>query len=150
MESELIRFNTQDKFTWVDVESQNLCLNYRLNLPWQIGIVEVINNKIVQENDILINWGDDFVMSKDAARITRYDQEKVNREGVSPEDAWNILNNSLTSTQYVCGHNFLGFDIFLINSIYKKLDKKPFDFSKLKGIIDTLAIARGGNGLRNE
>ncbi len=136
-------FDTKSKFSWIDVETQNLCLNYRLNLPWQIGIIDVVNGKIVKEQDIMVNWGRDFVMSQDAARITRYNQDEVNRRGIQPEEAWEKLNHTLNNTDYFCGHNILGFDYFLLNSFYKKLGKEVFDFSKLKGIIDTLAIARG-------
>lgn len=143
MESNLIRFDNQSKILFLDVESQNLALNYRLNLPWQLGLIEVQGNKILKEHDILIKWGTDFIMSKDAARITRYDQNHVNQHGIEPEKAWKILDDCLKSVQYIAGHNILGFDYYLINSFYKKLGKPLFDFSKLKGVIDTLALARG-------
>ena len=42
--------------------------------------VKVVNGKIVDQKDIYIKWDTDLKISDDAARITRYDQKKIDRQ----------------------------------------------------------------------
>lgn len=143
MESELIRFNTTDRFLFVDAETFNLNLNYRFNNAWQIGLLMFKGKDIIRERDFIINWRGEYEMSDGARKITGYTEEKVEQEGITPEEGLAILDKALNATNYLLFHNGLGFDQYIINAFYKKLGKEPFDFSKLKGIFDTLPIARG-------
>ena len=77
-------------------------------------MIKVINGKIVDQKDIFIKWDTDLKISEDAARITRYDQKKVDRIGVKPEEIFATVEDWLDSCDYIMGHNTLGFDIYLI------------------------------------
>jgi len=143
MESNLIRFNTTDKFLLVDAETFNLNLNYKFNNAWQIGLLMFKGKDVIRERDFIVNWQGDYEMSDGARQITGYSEEEVERKGLPPEEGWAILDKALNSADYLMFHNGLGFDQYIINAYYKKLGKEPFDYSSLKGILDTLPIARG-------
>ena len=41
MNEHLLRFNKDKVYTFIDCETENLCLNSFHNLPWQIGMIKV-------------------------------------------------------------------------------------------------------------
>lgn len=138
---ELIRFRKDVKLCFIDCETLNLCLNYCHNLPWQIAVLDVVGEKIIDSLDILIKWDTKLEISEDAARITRYSQEKVDTLGISPEQAFAQIYPILENSEYIIGHNVLGFDIFLIYEMYKMFGKDPRRLSNK--FIDTNAIVKG-------
>ncbi len=143
MESNLIRFNTTDRFLLLDAETFNLNLSYRFNNAWQIGLLMFKGNEIIRKRDFFINWHGEYEISAGARAKTGYSEDIIEREGLEPEEGLAILDKALNATNYLMFHNGLGFDLHIINAFYRKLGKTPFDFSKLKGILDTLPIARG-------
>lgn len=147
MQENLLRFQKQKKFLYLDCETLNLCLNYSFNLPWQIATMEVVDDKIlppthvkvlkeresedyddgivINSNDILIKWKTHLRISQEAAVITRYSQEKVDRFGRDPQEAFDILYPRIESCDYIIGHNTLGFDIYLVYELFKLFNKDP-------------------------
>jgi len=141
MDEHLLRYDEDKTYVFIDCETLNLCLNSCHNLPWQIGMIKIVGSKIVDQKDIFIKWDTDLKISEDAARITRYDQKKVDRIGVKPEEIFATVEDWLDSADYIMGHNTLGFDIYLIKDYYKFMGKSAGHlYPKL---IDTNAIAKG-------
>jgi len=141
MDEHLLRYDKEKTYVFIDCETLNLCLNSCHNLPWQIGMIKVINGKIVDQKDIYIKWDTDLKISDDAARITRYDQRKIDRLGVKPEDTFGVIEEWLDSCDYIVGHNTLGFDVYLIKDYYKFMGKSSEHL--YPKFIDTNAIAKG-------
>ncbi len=139
----LLRNNKTVIYTFCDFETFNLCLNWRHNRVWQAGLLKVQGEKIIESKDLLINWSGltHLKIGEEAARITRYDQDKVNRLGIKPEKAWPILEKMLNECDYIIGHNFLGFDIYLLKGF---AESQGADWKHLtKKVIDTKALAQG-------
>ena len=141
MDEHLLRYDKNKTYVFIDCETLNLCLNSCHNLPWQIGMIKVVGDKIVDQKDIFIKWDTNLKISEDAARITRYDQKKVDRIGVKPEEIFATVEDWLGSADYIMGHNTLGFDVYLIKDYYKYMGKCPRHL--YHKFIDTNAIAKG-------
>ena len=41
MDEHLLRFDKDKNYTFIDCETENLCLNDFHNLPWQIGMIKI-------------------------------------------------------------------------------------------------------------
>jgi DNA polymerase III epsilon subunit-like protein len=143
MDGHLLRFDKQKKLTFIDCETYNLCLSFVKNRPWQIALIDVIGNEIIKETDLLINWPKEknLGISVKAAQMTRHDPSKVESLGISPEEAFDILDEKLKTADYILGHNILGFDVYLIREYYRLMGFKTDFF--LKKIIDTKCLAQG-------
>ena len=111
MNDKLLRYQNDKSFVFIDFETLNLCLNFCHNLPWQVAMIKVKGNKIIASEDLLIKWETNLKISEDAARITRYSQEAVDEKGKSPEEVFKTVRQWLDSSDYIVGHNILGFDL---------------------------------------
>lgn len=140
MENNLIRFNKEAKITFLDFETFNLCLSFQFNRPWQIGILEVVGNEIVKSHDVIVNWGDcGLSISEGAAKVTGYDHNRVLRDGISPEEAFHLMDSTIKDCDYFIGHNILGFDMHLLYEYYKMFGAKTDIIDKS---IDTNCLAK--------
>ena len=145
MDSHLMRFQKK-KFLFLDFETFNLALHDSFNLPWQVATIgiEPKNNSdslnVTSKNDLYIKWDTDLKISADASRITGYSESNFQKRCIPEEEAFKIIHKQVEDCDYVIGHNFLGFDIFLLRNWYKK-HGKPHKHLPFK-VIDTLAIAR--------
>jgi len=104
-------------------------------------MIETDGTKKTDERDYYIKWDTDFKISEDAARITRYDDNFVQKNGKTLKQTLPTIQKWLDKADYIIGHNILGFDIYLIKELYKLhgKDYKPL----VPKIIDTNCIARG-------
>lgn len=137
-----LRFNKDKVLTFFDFETFNLCLSFRHNLPWQLGIVKVKGDTIIDSRDILIKWNTHLKISEGAARITRYDQSKMDRLGIPPDEAFKIMDEWLLDTDHIFAHNGYGFDTYLVKDWYKL--KKRNEWKQIHNkMIDTNLIAKG-------
>ncbi len=143
MDDHLLRFRKDTKYVFLDLETFNLNLNFIHNRFWQLGILEVKGEKIVNSLDLRINWPDapHLKISADAARITRYDQAEHNMKAIPEGEAFKIAWPIIERAEYIVGHNILSFDLPLLkewalmhNTAWKWIVPK---------IIDTDAISRG-------
>lgn len=141
MENDLLRFDKKSSFVFIDCETFNLCLNFCQNLPWQVSMIKAVNGKKVDEKDLFIKWDTNLKISKEAKRITRYDPVKVQKLSRSFDEVFPIISEWLDSSDYIVGHNILGFDIYLIKEMYL-LKNRRIDHLVEK-IIDTNCIAKG-------
>lgn len=142
MDDHLLRFAKDKKFTFIDCETFNLCLNEFNNLPWQIAMIETLGaEKIVEKHDLYLGWETDLKISEEAKRITRFSDEKFNLKKTSAEECVNKTYEILKNSDYIVGHNLLGFDVYLLRIAFKKfgLDWK-FMMPK---ILDTFALMKG-------
>ena len=141
MNEELLRYDKSKTFVFIDCETFNLCLNFCHNLPWQIGMIKTKGDLKVDSKNYYISWETDLKISEDAAKITRYDHNKVKKMGVKIEEIFPTIKDWLDHADYIVGHNILGFDVYLIKELYKKMGCNWEHL--ISKIIDTNCIARG-------
>ena len=141
MNEHLLRFDNDKTYTFIDCETENLCLNSFHNLPWQIAMIKVKGEQVIDTKNYYVGWDRELHVSKEAARITRFSTKTHREKSVPFDKMFPTMKDWLESSDYIVGHNLLGFDIYLIRDFYKKMgeDYKPL----MPKILDTLAIARG-------
>ena len=76
MDEHLLRFNKDKTYVFIDCETENLCLNLARNLPWQISMIKVKGEEKLDFKDYYVEWDRDLNISKEAARITRFNYKK--------------------------------------------------------------------------
>lgn len=141
MKKKLLRFEKDKTIVFIDCETFNLCLNFAHNLPWQISMLKVQGDHIQSSKDFYIKWDTHLKIGKEAARITRYSDKKMDKLGITPEEAYPTIKDWLDNADYILGHNILGFDIYLIKGLYEYMGD---DYTPLvEKMIDTNCIARG-------
>ena len=134
-----IRFNRNQKYIVLDYETCSLNILGLENKGWQVGLVLAQGNEIKESYDLLVNWPN-LNVSTDAARITRFDAEKVKREGKKPEEVLKFIDSYLYNPEYkVVGHNYLNFDSYIHNIFRRNLGYKS-DYSYINRVIDTRAL----------
>lgn len=151
MDEQFLRFDKDKKYVFIDCETFNLCLNFCHNLPWQIGMIKVIGDKIESTKNFYLKWDTHLKISADAARITRFNPKILEKNGLSPEEAFPTIEDWLDNCDYIVGHNILGFDLYLIKGLYERMGKSYKHL--VNKIIDTNAIAKGlksGNYYKNK
>ena len=144
MDGNLLRYNKDITYTFLDCETFNLNLSFKFNRPWQIALIEAKGDKIVSKKDIHINWKKDAPKLKigdEAARITHFNQAIHDQLALEPKDAFNAFWDDLHRTDYIIMHNGLRFDLYLLRG-YAEYMGVPWKFIVNK-IIDTKSIAQG-------
>jgi len=141
MDDHLIRFQNK-KNVFVDLETFNLCLNFRHNRPWQVAMIKTLKDKIIDKRNIYVDWwsSTNLDISSDAARITKFNRKKVMSKAVPPHEAFLQLKDWLDDADNIIGHNIIGFDIHLIKEWYH-LENENWDHLVEK-FIDTNSIAK--------
>jgi len=134
-------WDIQKVIIW-DGESCNLNLVDLDNKPWNWGILVCEGEKIIKEHNLLIKWPE-LKISKQAAQITRFDPDLIQRKGIDPLIALDILDSYIYDESYwLIGHNILFFDVYLHN-IHRLNCNKKSDYSYINRIIDTNSLAKG-------
>lgn len=141
MDDHLLRFDKEKQYVFIDCETENLCLNEFHNLPWQVGMLRVVGNKVVDEKDFYVGWDRPLNVSKEAARITKFSPKQYKDRAIYFAEVFPTIEDWLDNADHIVGHNLLGFDIYLIKDMYERAGKS-YDHIMRK-IIDTLPIARG-------
>jgi len=148
MDNHLIRFQKK-KFLFMDFETFNVCLSDKFNLPWQVAIILIetiendkgqIKSKELGRQDLYLKWDTDLKISKEAKRITKYSDKKFRERCIPEEEAFQTVYDLVEKCDYLVGHNFLGFDIYLLRNWYRKYGKN-YDSLPHK-TLDTFAIAK--------
>lgn len=141
MDEQFLRFDKEKEYVFLDCETLNLCLNSCHNLPWQIGMIKVKGDKAVATKDFHIKWDTHLKISADAARITKFNPKVLEKKGLPPEEVFPTIEDWLDNCDYIIGHNFLGFDLYLLKDLYKYMGK-PYRHLVEK-VIDTNCLAKG-------
>lgn len=141
MDENLLRFNKEKEYVFIDCETFNLCLNSCHNLPWQIGMIKIKGNEILSMRKYYVKWKTHLKISVDAARITRFNPAILEKDGLPPEEVFPTMQDWLDNCDFIVGHNILGFDLFLIKDFYKYMGKSYKHL--VEKIIDTNCLAKG-------
>jgi len=142
MDDHLLRFAKDKKFTFIDCETFNLCLNECNNLPWQIAMIETVGaEKITEKHDLYIDWDTDLRISEEAKKITRFSQTKFDERKKPADACMNKVYEVLKNSDYIVGHNLLGFDVYILRIAFSKVGL-DWKFMMPK-ILDTLALMKG-------
>ena len=143
MDGDLLRYNKNVTYALIDLETFNLCLNFIHNRPWQVGLLEVKGDKIVEGMDIHVNWPDapHLKIGKEAAMITRFNQLEHDRVAVGAEEAFKKFWPVLKRADYIIMLNGLKFDLYLLKCWAERMGES-WKWMMPK-IIDTRAVAQG-------
>ena len=143
MDSHLLRFRKDVTYSLIDLETFNLALNFQENRPRQVGLLEIKGEEIINTLDLNVNWPEDphLKMGEGAIKHTKYVQAEHDRTAIHHKEAFAQFWPILCRTDYILGHNILGFDIYLLKG-WAELMGKEWKWMVPK-IIDTDALARG-------
>jgi DNA polymerase III epsilon subunit-like protein len=143
MFEELLRFDKKKTYCFFDAETFNLCLNFRQNRAWQLGIVKVQGDNIIGSEDMLVNWTKqtDLRVGAEAARITRYDHSKLLALGKDPKEVWMTAEKYFEECDFIAGHNILNFDAYILKGWAEYLNRPWKHFTPK--MIDTRCLALG-------
>lgn len=139
MQEDLLRFDKKKLFVFMDKETENLCLNFEHNLPWQVALLKTVGNTKIDSRDFHLKWDmRPIKLSEQAAVVTKFNRREYESKAVPEEEAFKVYYEWLEEADYIIGHNILGFDIYLLKEWYKK-HEKPYKHLLAK-FIDTSAI----------
>ena len=141
MDEHLLRFDNDKLFVFLDFETENLCLNFVHNMPWQLAMIKSKGGKKIAEKNYHIKWDREINVSADAARITGFNKKKYEKLAEPYNELSPTVDDWLTSADYIVGHNILGFDIHLLKEYYRKMGVS--DEHLLEKFLDTNALAKG-------
>ena len=132
--------NFQQRYFVADSETEGLSLH--LHRPWEIAYSIHQGNKVLAAKS-LYPFYPDLKVGKRAAEITGFSMERYRDLATPKEDVWEEISSFLYHPDYlVVGHNFIGFDIFLI----RRLAIDCGDWRGWKGyiekVLDTLCLSR--------
>jgi DNA polymerase III epsilon subunit-like protein len=138
MQTDLLRFDKQQKYVTFDFETEGLNLVH--SKPWQIAWTVSQADKTLEKFDVYIKW-DDLKVSDGAAKVTGFSYEHYERRATDPKEAYKLFHKYLYDPQYkLIGQNVLGFDVYILN-IWRKLIGLKTDYSFVERIIDTRCLA---------
>lgn len=138
---ELLRYKEDLNLIFWDVETFNLNLSFQFNRFWQVGLLKVNGNKEIDNKDLYVNWPNcNLKISADAARVTKYSQEKFDQRAINENIAFNETYEWMENCEYAIGHNILGFDLYLLIEWYK-MHSKEWKHLPYK-MIDTNCLAK--------
>lgn len=127
------------KYITFDFETESLSLGYAR--PWQLYFAIYNGYNLTEEYNYYIKW-DDLNVSRDAARITRFDPAKVEREGKDPKEVLNTFNSYLYNNDYfVIGANVFGYDCY-IHNIFQSLCRIETNYNWLNRLYDTNCLSK--------
>jgi len=143
MDGHLLRYRQDVKYALIDLETFNLCLSFKYNRPWQVGIISVQGDRVMDAKDIRITWPDapHLSIGAEAAKITKFDAALHKKLAVFPDEAFKRFWPMLEEADYIIMHNGLKFDLYLLKD-YAKMMGRDWKWMMPK-IIDTKAIAQG-------
>lgn len=137
MKDDLLRFRFNQKMIFFDCESNGL--NLTETLPWQISWVAVKGKFVVSEHDHFVRWKD-YDVKPEIAVMNHFNKAEYLRRAEDPMEVLEKLWSFISDPEYlVIGQNILGFDVYVLNTMRKKLGLKS-DYSYIPRCLDTRAI----------
>ena len=138
MNESLLRFNKKQRYVVFDTETEGL--NLVTSRPWQVAWMVVEGDKIIEKNDLFIEWPD-LKVSEGAAKITGFTEKEYNKKCEPPKQVWEKFSQDLYNPDHlIIGQNLLGFDVYMVN-IWRRLMNLGADYSFIPRILDTKALA---------
>lgn len=138
---DLLRYSWRDKkFCVLDCETN--MLNLFFARPFNIGIQVYQNNNLIENHDLYLKW-DNYKISNEVATKTHYNKEKIEKEGIFPKDALNILKSYLDSKDYLfVGNNLLNYDCMVFKNSAAEIGIN-INYKWLNSMYDCNAIFKG-------
>jgi len=131
-----------DKKSFVIYDFETEGLNHAFTRPWELAFCVYDKGKKVHEYQAYLQWPD-LNVCYHAAKATGFDQSVVDKKGKNPKEVIDYFCKFLYDQKYyILGHNILGYDSQILNVSRRELGYKA-DFSFIKRVIDTNAVARG-------
>jgi len=116
----LLRFDFDQEYCFFDKETENLNL-VKHNRPWQLAWLIAKGNKVVDRFDRYLRW-DNINVSPEAAKVTGFNIKKYLDLAEDPRKVLKEFDEFLFDNKYyICGHNILGFDVYIYNIMRKEL-----------------------------
>jgi DNA polymerase III epsilon subunit-like protein len=145
MDGHLLRYRQDVTYALIDLETFNLCLNFKQNRHWQVGVLMVKGEEIQEAHDIRIEypWPDApyLKIGKQAAEITRFNESEHSRLAIPHDEAFKKFWPLLQRADYIMMHNGLRFDLYLLKG---HAEMMGVDWKwMMPKIIDTKAVAQG-------
>lgn len=141
MLDELLRFNYKQKYLVIDCETCGLGLGNLKNFGWQWSFLACEGINILEEHDYLLKWPN-LVVGTEAAKITHFDQRKVDEHGKDPKEIMLKLDSYINNPEFrIISHNWLNFDGYIRRLNHLALDI-PHNWDYLPRILDTNALSR--------
>lgn len=138
--NKLLRFDDNVEYLLFDVESSHLNLLHD-NFIWQLGFI-VFNNKEILEKHQYYVKHDNFKISDDAARVTRFNWDVYNKNAQPQKEIFELFEKYLYDPRYiVLGHNILGFDVHLLLQ-WRRINNLRANWSYLNRLIDTNCVGK--------
>jgi DNA polymerase III alpha subunit (gram-positive type) len=138
MNESLLRFNKKQRYVVFDTETEGL--NLVTSRPWQVAWMVVEGDKIIEKNDLFIEWPD-LQVSEGAARVTGFTEKEYNKKCEPPNEVWERFSKDLYNPDnLIIGQNLLGFDVYMVN-IWRRLMNLGADYSFIPRILDTKVLA---------
>lgn len=137
-----IRFKKDAKIVVLDCETYNLNLHFSVNRPWNVAVLKVLGDNIIEEHNLFIKWRDcQFSIGDGAKFVTHFNEQEFERKAIDPKTAFERFWPLLIWSDHIIGHNLLRFDLYLLRGYaeYMGVDWK-FILSK---IIDTKSLIQG-------
>jgi len=136
----LLRFDFDQEYCFFDKETENLNL-VKHNRPWQLAWLIAKGNKVVDRFDRYLRW-DNINVSPEAAKVTGFNIKKYLDLAEDPRKVLKEFDEFLFDNKYyICGHNILGFDVYIYNIMRKELGL-PTNYSFIDRCIDTNCLAK--------
>lgn len=141
-DSDLLRFNTTNKYCIWDLETCHLNLAFD-NYPWQLGLVIAEGKEIKEVQNHYIRWPDlPSKISPEAARITRFNRDIYEKEAQDPIEVLAKLDYYLYHPEYkIIFQNGLHFDYYVHRNSWAKPLGMQVDSSYLDRCFDTKALS---------
>ena len=138
MNESLLRFNKKQRYVVFDTETEGL--NLVTSRPWQVAWMVVEGDKIIEKNDLFIEWPD-LQVSEGAAKVTGFTEKEYNKKCEPPKQVWEKFSQDLYNPDHlIIGQNLLGFDVYMVN-IWRRLMNLGADYSFIPRILDTKVLA---------
>ena len=135
---DLLRFKFNQKYVIFDTETEGL--NLVTSKPWQLAWIEAEGKKITKKQNRFLMW-EDLNVSEDAARVTGFNYTSYTKQAEDPSIVYKDFINLINQDDIIIvGQNLLGYDIYILGVIARKLGIK-IDYSFVNRIFDTKAIA---------
>jgi DNA polymerase III epsilon subunit-like protein len=85
-------------------------------LPFNIGIQVYKNGELTENHDLYLKWPN-YQIRPEIAKFTHYDAAKIEREGIEPKKAFEILKYYLDNPNiYFIGNNLLNYDCMIFKN----------------------------------
>ena len=137
----LLRYDKKKIIVFFDYESENLCLNLKHNLVWQICMIKTRGGEIIDKYTKFIKWYRPPNVSAEAAKITHFNPENIEKYGTDYNEVIKTTVEWTKEANYLVGSNTMGFDVYFLFEFYRMVGEDPYTI--MPKMLDTHPLAKG-------